>query len=350
VSVLQLLNMNRRRALITGVTGQDGTYLAELLAEKNYEIFGIARRSSADICTPIETLRLNKKIDLIHGDIRDRRTIERAIEISKPDEVYNLASQSHVGISFDCPEETHSINYDSAILLIESALEQNPIAKIYQASSSEMFGLTNEYPQTEKTPFNPTSPYGESKVKAYLKCQQIRKERGAFVCSGITYNHESPRRPKNFVTRKISHSVAKIKAGKQSSFAVGNIYSERDWGYAEDYVRGIWSMMQQEKPDDFIIATGVPHTVKDFIETAANSVSINLEWVGTGMNEHAINVEDGSVMVTIDKNFYRPTDPTHLVGDASKAMEELGWQPQVKFHELVALMTLSDLRSITTYE
>lgn len=341
--------MSNRRALITGVTGQDGTYLAEFLATKDYEIYGLARRSSADICQPIERLRLNNKIQLIHGDIRDHNAIERALSISKPDEIYNLASQSHVGVSFECPEETKLVNYNAALFLINSALKLNPTVKIYQASSSEMFGGAMESPQTEKTPLNPKSPYGESKVLAYLECQKIRKVEGAFICSGITYNHESPRRSKNFVTRKITNSIAKIKVGQQSFFSVGNIYTKRDWGYAVDYIEAMWRMMQQNTPNDFIIATGITHTVKDFIDTSAKSMDIKMEWVGSDINEKAIDTETGLVIVSIDKKFYRPTEPVNLVGDSSLAYITLGWKPTVNFKELVKIMSVHDLNSLTKH-
>jgi len=339
--------MSRKRALITGATGQDGTYLAEFLVAKDYEVFGVARRTSADLCATIEILRLKNQIGLIHGDIRDSETIERALKISKPDEIYNLASQSHVGISFECPEETQAINYDAAVHLILSALRQNPKVRIYQASSSEMFGAANESPQTEMTSLNPTSPYGESKVRAFLKCQEIRKNDGVFICSGITYNHESPRRPKNFVTRKITHSMAKVKAGQQPYFAVGNIHARRDWGYANDYIKAMWSMMQEDLPEDFIIATGETHSVKDFINASAQALNISLEWSGSKLAEKAKNLADGSIVVSIDEKFYRQTEPTNLVGDISKVTQKLNWKPSVPFAALVEMMAKNDYNSLT---
>jgi len=337
--------MSRKRALITGITGQDGSYLSELLVDKGYEVYGLARRSSRDISEPIEKLRLQKKVTVIHGDIRDTESIKHSLGIAKPDELYNLASQSHVGISFDCTEETMAVNYHAAESLFNEALSVNSKVKIYQASSSEMFGNA-AHPQNESTAFHPINPYGISKLLAYQKCVlENRIKRNAFVCSGILYNHESPRRGKNFITRKITHSLVKIKLGLQDTLEVGNINSKRDWGYAKDYVEAMWQMMQQTDPDDFVIATGLLHSVKDIIDTTARNLDINLNWVGKGVNTQALN-NAGKVIVKINPEFYRPIDATNLVGDSTKARNTLGWAPSIDFEELISLMVQSDLNEL----
>ncbi len=342
--------MSQPRALITGITGQDGSYLAELLASKGYLVFGLARRSSHDFTAPIENLRLHRQLEIIHGDIRDHDAITRALEIAKPDEIYNLASQSHVGVSFNCVEETFAVNYQAAKNLVVTARTLFPQVKLYQASSSEMFGSAQP-PQNEQTPFSPNNPYGESKVQAHKECViQERAEFGTFVCAGILYNHESPRRGKNFVTRKISHSFAKIKLGLQETLEVGNIYSERDWGYAPDYVYAMWQMLQQTKPEDYVIATGVLHSVKDFIESAAEAIAMQLTWHGSGVDEYATDA-NGVPRVRINKEFYRPIDHTNnLIGDSTKAKALLGWEPTVSFNELVHTMIMSDLDELSHHE
>jgi GDPmannose 4,6-dehydratase len=342
--------MQQPRALITGVTGQDGSYLAELLASKGYRVFGLARRSSHDIPLSIEALRLQGTLEIIHGDIRDSESITRALGIAQPTEIYNLASQSHVGVSFDCREETFAVNYLAAKHLVTTARTQLPGVKIYQASSSEMFGASTP-PQNESTPFTPNNPYGESKARAHVECVLAEREKfGTFVCAGILYNHESPRRGKNFVTRKITHSFAKIKLGLQETLEVGNIYSERDWGYAPDYVQAMWQILQQPKPDDYIISTGVLHSVKDFIHSAALAIAMPLTWHGSGSDECAID-ENGIPRVRINKEFYRPNDHTNnLVGDNTKAKTVLGWSPTVTFDELVHIMINADLAELARYE
>lgn len=340
--------MTPKRALITGITGQDGSYLAELLCARGYIVFGFARRSSRDVPAYIEALRLNGSLTLLHGDLRDRDAIDHALQIAQPDEIYNLASQSHVGISFDCAEETWATNFTAAKMLIETAIARLPQVRIYQASSSEMFGDVPA-PQTETSSCHPTNPYGEAKLKAYTDCVvQLRETTGAFICSGILYNHESPRRGKNFVTRKITHSMAKIKLGLQERLEVGNIDAERDWGYAPDYVETMWRMLARDTPEDFVIATGTLHSVKDFIHASATHAGIILNWTGTGQDQQAVD-EHGVVRVAINPQFYRPTDHLHnLVGDTSKARSILNWQPTVNFTELVALMTDYDLQHTYT--
>jgi GDPmannose 4,6-dehydratase len=341
--------MTQRRALITGITGQDGSYLAELLVARDYQVFGMVRRSSHDIGEPIETLRLRGAVELLYADMRDNESLKRSLERSQPDEIYNLASQSHVGLSFEIPEETFAINRDATVALVQTALAQNPNVRIYQASSSEMFGDVAG-PQNEMTAMHPTNPYGESKLQAYREAVlKPRTEQGAFICSGILYNHESPRRGKQFVTRKITHSFAKIKLGLQETLEVGNIHTLRDWGYAADYVDAMWRMMQHDTPDDFVIATGTLHSVKDVIDTAAHALGMTLTWNGEGVDECAVDEHD-ITRVTINPKFYRPLDHVqNLVGDSTKAWTTLDWKPMTDFSALITLMVQADLAELQSH-
>ncbi len=341
--------MSQKRALITGLTGQDGSYLAELLVARDYQVNGLVRRSSHDISEPVETLRLQGAVELVYADMRDTKSIKRALERSQPDEIYNLASQSHVGLSFEIPEETFAINSDATTTLVQAALAQNPNVRIYQASSSEMFGDAPG-PQNEMTAMHPTNPYGESKLQAYREAVlKPRTEQGAFICSGILYNHESPRRGKQFVTRKITHSFAKIKCNLQDTLEVGNIHALRDWGYAADYVDAMWRMMQHDTPDDFVIATGTLHSVKDVIDTAAHALGMTLTWNGEGVDERAVD-EQGITRVSINPKFYRPIDHVqNLVGDSTKAREILNWKPITDFATLITLMVQHDLAELQSH-
>lgn len=276
----QNLKNDMKKALITGITGQDGSYLAEQLVEKNYKVFGLLRRTSNDPTHRIEKLVLEKKIELIYGNLRDQASIERALQIAQPDEIYNLAAQSHVGISFECPDETWDINYHGVKRLVDAALAQNPKVKIYQASTSEMFGATPP-PQNEQSPFQPVSPYAEAKTRAHNEfIKGYRESKGSFTCSGILFNHESPRRGSNFVTRKITISMAKMKLGKQEFIELGNLDAKRDWGFAGDYVDAMWRILQQEKPDDFVVGTGESHSVREFVELAAQECGFTISWTG----------------------------------------------------------------------
>lgn len=333
-----------RRALITGITGQDGSFLAELLVEKGYEVFGLVRRSSTDTLVHIKQFRLQHKVNIIHGDIRDKSAIVNAVEISKPDEIYNLASQSHVGMSFDCPEETYAVNFQSAQWLFEIATVQNSNIKIYQASSSEIFGNVQS-PQNEQSDFNPQTPYGESKLKAHLLARELSQAQRLFIASGILYNHESERRAKNFVTRKITHSLTKIKLGLQENMGIGNIHSTRDWGYAKDYVQAMWLMLQQEQPEEFVIATGKLHSVKDFINETATQLELPLFWHGESLQEQALDA-NGKTLISINPDFYRQTEPYTLVGDASKAKKKLDWSPNINFKQVVSIMVSHELKTI----
>ncbi len=329
-----------KRALITGITGQDGSYLAELLLSKGYEVYGLMRRSSSD---PFIRLRqIKAHLHIVYGNLRDIASLERAMEESKPDEIYNLAAQSDVGISFKCPEETEEINYYGVGRLVNAAIRVNPKVRIYQASTSEMFGKTKPS-QNEKSPFQPVSPYGVAKLKAHEDfVVGYREKHGLFICSGFLFNHESPRRGEHFVTRKITISLAKVKLGLQDHLELGNLNAKRDWGYAGDYVELMWRMLQQKKPEDFVVATGESHTVRDFVNEAAEALNIKLHWKGKGLKEVAVD-EKGKVIVKINSSFYRPVEVDYLLGDSSKAARILRWKPKTTFKGLVHLMVEEDL-------
>lgn len=333
-----------KRALITGISGQDGSYLTDLLLSKGYQVFGLVRRTSND---PL--IRFTKdtidKIDIIYGNLRDIASLDRAMERAQPDEVYNLAAQSDVGISFKCPEETMEINYYGLGRVVNAAMQVNPEVRIYQASTSEMFGKTNP-PQNETAPFQPVSPYGESKLKAHEDYVVGYRERhDLYICSGLLFNHESPRRGEHFVTRKITISMVKIKLGLQDSFELGNLDAKRDWGFAGDYVEAMWRMLQQDAPEDFVISTGESHTVRDFVNEAARVLGMKLTWEGSGLKEVAKD-EDGRIVLSINEKFYRPNEVDYLLGDSIKAKEKLKWAPGVSFKELVELMINADLKQL----
>ena len=330
-----------KRAFITGITGQDGSYLAELLLRKGYNVYGLMRRVSNDPLVRIPEIA-KKKIKFIYGNLRDLGTVRAALQEARPDEVYNLAAQSDVGVSFKCPDETVEINYYGVGRLVNEALAVNPKVRIYQASTSEMFGNIKP-PQNELSGFAPVSPYGEAKLKAYEDfVVGYREKHDAFICSGFLFNHESPRRGEHFVTRKITKSLAKVKLGLQDSFELGNLDAKRDWGYAGDYVEVMWRMLQQEKPEDFVVATGKTHSVRDFVEAAAGALDMKLSWEGSGLNEVAKD-ENKKVILTVNEKFYRPAEVNYLLGDSTKAREKLGWQPRIDFYALVKMMAEADL-------
>lgn len=332
-----------KTALITGITGQDGSYLAEFLLSKGYRVYGLVRRSSNDPLVRIHQLVLSQKIRMVYGNVRDSATIRWALEQARPDEIYNLAAQSHVGISFQCPDETFEVNYYGVGRLANEAMRLNRNVKIYQASTSEMFGGTRP-PQNEKSPFAPLSPYAESKLRAHQDfVVGYRGEHGLFICSGILFNHESPRRGENFVTRKITISLAKIKRGLQKYFELGNLNAIRDWGFAGDYVEAMWLMLQQKHPDDFVIATGQTHTVREFVEQAGRALGISISWSGSGLEEVGKDAH-GKVIVKVNKGLYRPADVDYLCGDSKKARKKLGWKPKVTFAELTKMMAIHDMR------
>lgn len=331
----------KKRALITGVTGQDGSYLAEHLLAQGYEVWGMLRRTSLDPHMRIQHLTLHKHIKLVYGNLRDEATLRDALEQSQPDEIYNMAAQSDVWVSFKCPDETMEINYYGLGRLVYEAMKLNPNVRIYQASTSEMFGKTKP-PQSETSPFQPVSPYGEAKLRAhedYVK--GYRENHGLFICSGILFNHESPRRGEHFVTRKITISLAKVKLGLQDSFTLGNLDAKRDWGFAGDYVKAMHKMLQQKKPEDFVIATGRSHTVREFVNAAAKAIGMPLMWSGKGLKEVAKTI-DGRTVLTVSKELYRPNEVHHLSGDSRKAQRKLKWKIETTFNELAIMMAKAD--------
>lgn len=343
------MNGNRKIALITGITGQDGSYLAELLLEKGYDVHGVVRRVSTFNRQRIDRLfpdMHGKKnfINLHYGDLTDSSSLNRIVRDLKPDEIYHLGAQSHVRISFDIPEFTGNTTALGTTRLLEAIRHDNPKARFYQASSSEMFGIAKEVPQKETTPFHPRSPYGAAKVYAYWMTVNYRESYGMYACNGILFNHESPRRGENFVSRKITLGLAQIMTGKLDTLYLGNLNAKRDWGYAKDYVEGMWLMLQQDEPDDYILATKENHSVKEFVEEACRLVGIELAWEGEGANEKGIDRKTNKIIVAVDPMYFRPAEVEILLGDYSKAKNKLGWEPKVKFKELVAMMLDSDLK------
>jgi GDPmannose 4,6-dehydratase len=340
-----------KKALVTGITGQDGSYLAELLLDKGYEVHGIIRRASTFNTQRIDHIYQdphedNVRLKLHYGDMTDSSNLSRLVEKINPDEIYNLAAQSHVGTSFEIPEYTTDVDAMGTLRLLDAIKESEVDCKFYQASTSELYGKVQEVPQTEKTPFYPRSPYAAAKLYAYWIVKNYREAYDLFAVNGILFNHESPRRGKRFVTRKITRAVARIIKGKQDKIYLGNMNAKRDWGYAKDYVKMMWMMLQHDTPEDFVIATGETHTVREFVETAFSHVDIEIEWQGKDVDEKGIDKDTGKVLVEVDPKYFRPTEVDLLIGDPSKAKEELGWEPEVKFKELVQLMVQSDLEAI----
>ena len=338
-----------KRALITGVTGQDGSYLAELLLEKGYEVYGMIRRSSVDYRERIAHLEGTPNFHLKFGDLGDSISLVKLIGEVRPDEIYNLAAQSHVQVSFDVPEFTADIDATGVLRVLEAVrvcgLEKT--CRIYQASTSELYGKVEEVPQRETTPFHPYSPYAVAKQYGYWIVKEYREAYNMFCCSGILFNHESERRGETFVTRKITLAAARIAQGKQDKLYLGNLDSLRDWGYAKDYVECMWLILQNEKPEDFVIATGVQHSVREFATLAFHYAGIEVEWQGEGLNEKGINKANGQIIVEVSPDFYRPTDVVNLWGDSTKAKTELGWNPmKTSFEELVELMTKHDMEKV----
>lgn len=332
-------------ALITGITGQDGSYLAEFLLEKGYEVHGIVRRSSLPNTSRIDHLLKQNRITLHDGDLTDSSSLVRIISLTKPDEIYNLAAQSHVQVSFDSAEYTGEVDAIGVLRILEAVriLGMTDKVKIYQASTSELYGKVVEVPQNEKTPFYPYSPYAVAKQYGYWIVKEYRNAYHMFAVNGILFNHESERRGENFVTRKITLAAARIAEGLQDHLELGNLDSKRDWGYAKDYVECMWLILQQEKPDDFVIATGEQHTVRDFTERAFKENGITLRWEGEGANERGIDSVSGKVLVTVNAEWLRPTDVDNLWGDPTKAKEVLHWNPQkTSYAELVRLMAAHD--------
>jgi len=337
-----------KKALITGITGQDGSYLTEFLLEKGYEVHGIIRRSSTFNTSRIDHLYLDAHVKgvrlfLHYGDLSDSSNLSRLIAKINPDEIYNLGAQSHVRVSFDIPEYTGDVVALGTIRILDAIKEAGVKTKFYQASSSEMFGKVQESPQTEATPFYPRSPYGCAKLYAHWITINYRESYDLFACSGILFNHESPRRGETFVTRKITRGLARIKLGLDEKVYLGNLDSKRDWGYAPDYIEGMWLMLQQEKPGDYILATNETHSVREFVAEACRLLGINLAWIGTGIDEVGIDKNTEQTIIKIDPRYFRPAEVDSLQGDYSKAKRELGWEPKTDFKALVKIMVEADL-------
>lgn len=338
-----------KTALITGITGQDGSYLAELLLEKGYDVHGTIRRSSVDYRERIAHLEGHPRFHLHYADLGDSLSIIQVLNKVRPDEVYNLAAQSHVQVSFDSPEFTADVDATGVLRLLEG-IRQCGLAKtcrFYQASTSELYGKVEEVPQNEKTPFHPYSPYAVAKLYGFWIVKEYREAYDMFACSGILFNHESERRGETFVTRKITLAAARIAQGKQDKLLLGNLSSLRDWGYARDYVECMWLILQQPRPEDYVIATGEQHSVREFCELAFRRVGIELRFEGEGENEKGIDVKTGRTLVEVSPDFYRPTDVVNLLGDPTKAREELGWNPKkTSFEQLVNLMVDADMAKV----
>lgn len=338
-----------KKALVTGIRGQDGAYLAKLLLEKGYEVWGADRRSGDSSCWRLKELGIDKEVKIVYMDLLELTNIIKVIEKIKPDEIYNLAAQSFVQASFDQPILTAEVNAIGVLRILEAIRTVKPDARFYQASTSEMFGQVQEIPQTEKTPFYPRSPYGVSKLFGHWITVNYRESYGIFACSGILFNHESPLRGLEFVTRKITYSLARIKYGLQDKLLLGNLEAKRDWGYAPEYVEAMWLMLQQPEPDDYVIATGETHTVKEFVEKAAEIAGFKIEWVGEGVNTRGVDTKSGKVIVEVSPEFYRPAEVDILIGNPEKAKRKLGWYPRTKFEELVRIMMEADLNRVKNY-
>ena len=340
-----------KKALITGITGQDGSYLTELLLTKGYSIYGLVRRSSSFNRSRIEHIinGPNKdRLKLMYGDLSDSSSLNRILEKVEPDEIYNLGAQSHVLVSYKMPEYTSDVNGLGALRLLDAIRETGISTKFYQASSSELFGKVDEIPQTELTKFHPRSPYACSKAYAYYITQNYREAYDLFACNGILFNHESPRRGKNFVTRKITISLSQIKLGLQKKLILGELDSKRDWGFAGDYVEAMWLMLQKKEPDDFVIATGETHTVREFVELAGEKLGYNIVWDGSGINEVGIDISNGKTLIEISEKYFRPAEVDLLSGDCSKARNKLGWTNKVNFEQLVTMMVDADYNKLKT--
>ncbi|MEJ2189293.1 MAG: GDP-mannose 4,6-dehydratase [Acidobacteriota bacterium] len=339
-----------KKALITGITGQDGSYLAELLLQKEYQVHGVVRRASTFNRQRIDHLRatpaLADRLHLHYGDLGDSESLTTILSDVRPDEIYNLAAQSHVGISFRMPTYTGDVSGLGSVRLLEAVRQITPEARYYQASSSELFGKVAEVPQSETTPFHPRSPYAVAKLYAFWATVNFREAYGLFAANGILFNHESPRRGENFVTRKITRAVAEIAAGQRQRVALGNLDAKRDWGFAGDFVEAMWLIVQAERADDWVVGTGEEHSVRGFCEAAFAHVGIELVWSGSGTDEVGRDRATGVERVVVDSKYFRPAEVDALVADASKARRELGWEPRVSFDELVRMMVDADMKAL----
>ncbi len=345
--------MTERVALVTGVTGQDGAYLAEFLLNKGYVVHGIKRRSSSFNTGRVDHLyqdphEKNLRFTMHYGDLTDATNLIRIVQETRPDEIYNLAAQSHVQVSFETPEYTANADGLGTLRLLEAIriLGMQRHVRFYQASTSELYGLVREVPQRETTPFYPRSPYAAAKLYAYWITVNYREAYGMHASNGILFNHEGPTRGETFVSRKITRAVAAIKLGRQQKLFLGNLDSKRDWAHARDYVDGIWRIVQQPEPDDYVLATGEAHSVREFVEKAFALIGIRIEWVGAGVDEKGLDAASGRVLVEVDRRYFRPTEVDALIGDASKARSKLGWQHKVSFDDLVAEMVAADLKTV----
>jgi len=339
-----------KKALITGITGQDGSYLAEILLEKGYEVHGIIRRSSSFNTGRIDHIindeKYNEQFLFHHGDVTDASNLNRILETIEPDEIYNLAAQSHVQVSFEIPDYTAQVDALGTLRFLDAIRETRIKTKFYQASTSELFGKVQEVPQTEKTPFYPRSPYGVAKLYGYWIIVNYREAYNLFACNGILFNHESPRRGETFVTRKITRAAARIKEGLQDKLLLGNLNAKRDWGYAPEYCEGMWRMLQQDTPEDFVLATGEQHSVREFVELSFKELGIQIDWKGEKQKEVGINAATGKTIIEVDSKYYRPTEVETLLGDASKAKDILGWEAKTPFVDLVKKMVQSDWEKV----
>ena len=339
-----------RKALITGVTGQDGSYLSEFLLKKDYIVHGLIRRSSSFNTGRIDHIindeRYKERFFFHHGDVTDTSNLNRLLEKIQPDEIYNLAAQSHVKVSFDIPDYTAQVDALGTLRFLDAIRETKLHTKFYQASTSELYGKVQEIPQNEKTPFYPRSPYAVSKLYAYWIIVNYREAYNLFACNGILFNHESPRRGETFVTRKITRAACRIKRGLQKVLFLGNLNSKRDWGYAPEYCEGMWMMLQEDKPSDYVLATGENHTIRDFCELSFKELGISIEWQGKGIDEIGIDSNSGKKIICVDKKYFRPTEVDQLLGDPSKAFKRLNWEPKTKLKDLVKIMIRSDLDKV----
>ena len=340
-----------KKALITGITGQDGSYLAELLLKKGYEVHGMIRRSSSFNTGRIDHLYndpeiYNNVLFLHYGDLTDSSNLNRLLEKIQPHEIYNMGAQSHVKVSFEVPEYTSEVDAIGTLRFLDAIKETGLSTKFYQASTSELYGKAQEVPQNETTPFYPRSPYAVAKLYSYWMIVNYREAYDIFACNGILFNHESPRRGETFVTRKISRAASRIKYGVQEKLFLGNLNSKRDWGYGPEYTEGMWRILQQELPDDYVLATGETHTIREFAYKAFRELGMELDWVGEKENEQGIEKATGRILVEVNPRYYRPTEVDLLLGDASKAREKLGWKPEIKFEQLVKLMINADWEKV----
>jgi GDPmannose 4,6-dehydratase len=342
-----------KKALISGITGQDGSYLAELLLDKGYEVHGIIRRSSSFNRGRIDHLYIqnrdlmDRRLFLHYGDVTDTSNLNRLLEKIEPEEIYNLAAQSHVKVSFDLPEYTAQVDAVGTLRFLDAIREFGAKTRFYQASTSELYGKAQTMPQNEKTPFYPRSPYSVAKLFGYWIVINYREAYNLFACNGILFNHESPRRGEAFVTRKITLAAARIKLGMQPVLALGNLSAKRDWGYAPEYCEGMWRMLQQSTPDDFVLATGETHTVREFAEVAFRELGMPIVWEGEGANERGISSATRKPLVVVDPKYYRPTEVDLLIGDATKAKQKLGWAPKTTFEDLVIMMAQADFEKVS---